>query len=510
MIPRRAVLTGFFDLPQTEVVYPETGVLTVTGKNGRGKTARYLEAIAWAGWGETLRGTPPGECVVVLETDRVVIERSLQRPRRLRWNYHGQEPVKFETPTKADAALEKELGSFYSWVRSSVFSSSDASLFSAGSDPDRKKLLEKLIGVGVFDNAVSLVKAHVEDLNLKLAAITKEEAVVSARIMETRSAVTEMLEVASVPPPEADIDTLRVRESDLIRTHRSLQGDYQRAMQAANVLQGKIQAFERSHSFVVNGQCRTCGQAVPADTLATQREELDRLVADADAAKAEADRKRDIVSTEIHRLELDLNQVRQTLAEAAKYNPAAAEKVAALRARGRDMVRQLTSLQQDRAFYEDQLTIMKHVVAALGVRGVRSALLSGALAKLQDLANAYLGWLSTGVSLEIRGQTETQKGTTQEKIDILVHGLGGGHGYKALSGGERRRIDLVLLLALASLSRNRGTLIFDEAFDALDSDGLAAAFQLILRLSEQRPVIVISHNKELIEPLSKAGQLVVL
>lgn len=510
MIPRRAVLTGFFGLPTTEVVYPESGVLTVTGKNGRGKTARYLEAIAWAGWGETVRGTPPGECSVRLETDKLSITRTLKKSQKLSWNYLDQPAMAFETPTKANAALEQEIGPFYSWVRSSVFSSSDATLFSSGNDKDRKKLLEKLIGVVVFDDALSLVKGHVEDVLTKLTAIQKEEAVVEARIRETRSAVSEMLEVASVPPPEEDLTDLRSKQTELTRAYRSLQSEYHRASQAASVLQGKVQAFERNTAFVVEGKCRTCGQPVPEETLASHQLELEHLVAEAEAAKAEAEKKREVVHAEVHRLELELAAISAKVTEATNYNPAAAEKVSLLRARGRDLVRHHAELKQDRAFYEDQLSVMKHVGSALGPRGARSALLTSALSRLEDLANTYLAWLSSNVSVELRAQTETLKGTTQEKIDILVHGLGGGHGYRALSGGERRRIDLVLLLALAALSRTRGTLIFDEAFDALDNDGLNAAFHLILQLAESRPVIVISHNRGLIEPLSKAGTLVVL
>ena len=87
-----------------------------------------------------------------------------------------------------------------------------------------------------------------------------------------------------------------------------------------------------------------------------------------------------------------------------------------------------------------------------------------------------------------------------------VEGAGGGHGYKASSGGERKRIDIAVMLALGDIARRlRGekgsTLFFDEAFDALDEQGLAAVVGVLRELAQDRAVVVISHNPLLIDHL---------
>jgi len=74
-----------------------------------------------------------------------------------------------------------------------------------------------------------------------------------------------------------------------------------------------------------------------------------------------------------------------------------------------------------------------------------------------------------------------------------VHGIGGGHGYKATSQGERRRQDIALLLAFAG----QGTLFFDEVFDSVDKEGIDAVAQVISELAAERCVVVITHNEDL-------------
>jgi DNA repair exonuclease SbcCD ATPase subunit len=90
---------------------------------------------------------------------------------------------------------------------------------------------------------------------------------------------------------------------------------------------------------------------------------------------------------------------------------------------------------------------------------------------------------------------------------LEVEGAGGGRGYKATSGGERRRIDIAIMLALAEVAqasdnRKVPTMWFDEVFDALDvPDGVDAVVQALEDLSRDRCVVVITHNRELIKTL---------
>lgn len=94
-----------------------------------------------------------------------------------------------------------------------------------------------------------------------------------------------------------------------------------------------------------------------------------------------------------------------------------------------------------------------------------------------------------------------------------IIGAGGGHGYRGASGGERRRIDIAIMLALAEIAEyasgaQPGTMFMDEVFDALDADfGVPRATDVLQELSRTRCVVVVTHNAELARALKPTQHL---
>ena len=144
---------------------------------------------------------------------------------------------------------------------------------------------------------------------------------------------------------------------------------------------------------------------------------------------------------------------------------------------------------------------------------MRAQVLGKALGGIEAVANRWLAEIAgPGFSLELRPYTEKKTGGVNDKISLEVHGAGGGYGYRASSGGERRRIDVALLLALAevasaALGDETGTLWFDEVFDTLDADGVEAVGRTLEELAAERVVVVISHSQTLAAELRPALRL---
>jgi len=74
--------------------------------------------------------------------------------------------------------------------------------------------------------------------------------------------------------------------------------------------------------------------------------------------------------------------------------------------------------------------------------------------------------------------------------------------YNACSAGDKRRIDVAILLSLQSIVAQRSAsssnlVVFDELFDSLDNVGIERVINLLHEEAREKMVFVISHIQEL-------------
>jgi len=133
--------------------------------------------------------------------------------------------------------------------------------------------------------------------------------------------------------------------------------------------------------------------------------------------------------------------------------------------------------------------------------GVRAHRLDEATPYLNERTAHYLGSLSDG-AIEATWSTLslTKSGDIREKFKVEVEKLGSAPSFKALSGGEKRKVRLACALAVQDLVARRASKsielwIGDEIDDALDTAGLERLMSILDEKSRDRgTVLVISHN----------------
>jgi DNA repair exonuclease SbcCD ATPase subunit len=141
-------------------------------------------------------------------------------------------------------------------------------------------------------------------------------------------------------------------------------------------------------------------------------------------------------------------------------------------------------------------------VEAFGPRGIRSFIFENALPYLSEKANTYSTILTGGtVTIDILPTTPLKNGTTKEKLFVSAKNSFGANVYAGNSDGERRRIDICILLALQDLIASRAskvwnTIIFDEVMDTLDKTGIQNVIEL-LRTYQNKNIFLISHSEDL-------------
>ncbi len=524
---RSLALTSFMSHKQTRLDFPERGVILITGENGAGKSS-IAEGIAVGLWGSTLRGVDPwngkGGAVSVETGAGLLVVRSQRKGRAgVAFGEASADPetwTTYDTPTKAQEALDAVVGSFEVWRRSHVFSSADAALFSASTDGERKRFIERILGVERFDPALEACREQLRRADQKLAEIGNRVAVLNEKIAGAdRRLVDAMTAVQTDVPNLTEDAPERARAlSTKLAAARARAGAVTSALTGSGAekaaAQAELRQREAEAARLASGTCPTCAQVIPSTLKAALADAV--RVAELHAREAEAANA------------VKVADLREQLDEAREADTSLSEKLGRLqqliaasnatRQQRENTARVIASatadLEEARAARAVQASALAEATAeaavlraterVLGLKGVRANILGNALAGLEGAVNV---WLARLASRELRVNLGATAGTAA--LDVV--GAGGGHGYKGASGGERRRIDVALLLGLgefaaASAGSTGGLLILDEVLDALDKDGLERACRAIEELAEDRVVIVVSHLDEMTATLRPAAR----
>jgi DNA repair exonuclease SbcCD ATPase subunit len=488
---------GFMATDAARVELPERGLVVVRGANGAGKST-LAEAIATAVWGSTLRGADPwrdgvpGFASVELNDGRHVTRLVDKRGKKA---VDLGDTEQFATAAAAQTALDGWYGDFTTWRRTHVLSSSDSATFTGASDGERKRLLETLLGLDRFDRALAECRKALRHAQGEQAAAQST----LARAAE-----------AEAPPDPADVADARDAQD---AASREVTACSTAAVQLGKELVGVRTTLAHAKRHVERlrsmGECPTCGQVVTPDTLA----QAEAVATEAEAAAAQADAN---LAGAVERAEAATAEAREALTAArqrfAALQQAHASSGAWVRAQAEQTAARAQADAADGAIVdaEDAVAVARYTATTLGLaeqtlglRGVRATVTAEALAGVQTATNRWLDVMAgERLRIELRGSTERKNGAQADTIDFVIVGAGGGKGYKAASGGERRRVDVAVMLALAEVAQAAfavpsGLLIADEVFDALDGEGVDGVAEALAELARDRCVMVITHSDAL-------------
>lgn len=511
--------------PEFEIVFPSSGVVLVTGDNGEGKSA-LVEVAPSALYNKTLRGTPWWQDG---ETSRVEIsagEFEVQRERRkaenwMQWRRGDTKLSEYENATKAQQALDPEIVALGTWRRTSVFTSGqiEGKGLTTEKDGGRKRLIEAVLGLDRFDAAAGIVREQLGQARglLDKAEHAREIADTKYQAEEKRKDETaEQRRALRSPDSRPDGGEL-LRLGDALKSLKNelatLRSDARELDRADAKIQAQIDKLAADKEMLEGDNCPTCGQTIPE----VLRKELDDLLAaarkKAKAIAREAAEELEIVNAQIEELEetIDGNtkkrdQLSREVADYDRFKSRKEQLEEIIRDATLQSTKWLTERSNNAAKIEKVIKEVETLAACervLGLKGVRAHVLGDMLAGLETIANKWLArmpWRDQIISLRIRPWREKARGGVTDDLTIEVLGAGGGFGYDACSVGQRRRIDVALLIGLARISHaahglTDGTLFFDEVFDILDPVGVEAVCDALIDLSRDRCVVVISHSE---------------
>ncbi len=547
MKPTAIYISDFFTYRDTLVTLPEQGVLLVTGDNGAGKSA-LGEAISWCLWGETIRDSDPvpnGRVAVTAAPAgypafQVIRDRKGRKLEALtlldtsvttdNCDLTGQ------TPTETQEKINQRFGDWRRFSATRVFSRQLLSRFGAATNKERQTLLEGIFGWEQFNRAEKVARGV---LSSRRAA----ESEASSVLRESMAALTRSREAGEAQPEgrdpgaiQAEIDALakagaasydawKVAKAKLEKAQglwrQTFDAMNDRRREAAQLghkvdeLRGRISGVSKLND------CPVCLRAVEktdqaaivkhyAAEMAPLRKQVDTMKGEADLLEADAADQKEFIQemgTALGACEADVEAFEEQKHALAAELAVAKERAARATTTGNMVARDEKAVEDaGEAFLRAQLQvkIATAAVEALGAKGARVRLFEDALARLENETNVVLTQLGIAMSVTLSAKKTQATGKEVSEVSMKVSGAGGGE-YSGTSGGERTRVDVALLLALARLANTEGFLWFDEIFDTLDVDGLERVAEMLQDLGRDRLVMITSHHPRLQEMLPQAN-----
>lgn len=477
-------------------------VTLITGRNGSGKTTR-VQALIWALWGKCDRSVGMPKVQVTYTNDQGVHE-AIVRTRGKNGElvcFGSNEP--WQQKTKASPRVEAIFGQYDAWERSLHLTGRTVSTFALATPSERWVHMESIANSAVWEKALSRAKVELMSakvardgtaglLSQHLTARTKaQSAYTSARMIYSVS--------ESLPEPHYDADAwdrgIAHMEADLaaLGESRRVQIEKQNAAKIeVALLAQRVRESEGSES------CPTCGANIcPADHALLVQHHRDALAIYTS------------IGTEVGNLYQDMQAAQTSL-----QNCRNAKERAYLARRSWEMAGQVFGSMETHLFSllenlataclrTDQcdvaLTLAKHdATVAEDVLQVlttaRSIYFNMLIEQINTVLAQYLDHINAKARVQLRLET-TGRGP---QVVIVADGSGATT-YNDCSGGEQRRIDVCLALAMSQIACEEGALtraaplVIDEAFDTLDADGIEALLSLACLISDHRQVVLVSH-----------------
>mgnify|MGYP003627872003 CR=1 FL=1 len=156
------------------------------------------------------------------------------------------------------------------------------------------------------------------------------------------------------------------------------------------------------------------------------------------------------------------------------------------------------------AAYKEDLQYLEFWKKGFSRQGIRSFMLDRVIPFLNERVNKYLGILTDGgIQVEFNAVKKLASGEYRENFHVAVTNTRAAQTYEGNSGGEKRRIDLAVSLAINDLIAGRAgkrfnILLLDEVFENIDETGTYYVVKVLEELARSRSsVFVITHQDSL-------------
>ena len=507
-----------------DLVFPFVrGKHLVTGKNGAGKTTA-MEAISACLYNISPKGKDPsflgaGNASVTVIFSMGEDQYEITR----RWRADGKSPEVLKNgeditprkPTDANNLILDTIGLTYQLFISTVTVAQNLPInFCTMTPTIRKALIEEMIGFGTWD----MMRKKVKNFHYKKTNDYKQ---VDSNFHEKRESMIslnskiETLASVQVQVEQADAGELKKLREDLATSFAELSAfagtipKFSKQEQkdkidnfsaAITISQEKYRGLSK---IVVDKICYACNRPYPEDQLDTAEREskfLQSKIQKLEGLKVQVVGEQKEVNDKLTVLEQKYSKVESKRSCIEKLTTKKEEPkkidVKPLEEELTTIREEVANLKRERGEQQEKIDAINYIDSLLLPSSkFRSDCLANYTDHINVLINQTVPLLFPDVSVNlILSQTKTNG------IDIEIKRDKHLISYDALSGGQKRRIEIALIFSFQRLLQTvsdmqSNLLVFDEIFTGLDNEGVADVLNCLDQIfPEANSIYVITHK----------------
>lgn len=512
-------INNFYSIKHIEInfddlngIYLLEGINKDTGgSNGSGKSS-IIEAVVWGLFGKTLRKSNeealvniyhPKECRVELAINgNVIIERT-RKPSTLKFYVDGEERTQ-NNMLATQTLIEEYLGTNYKvFLASSVFGQQNDIEFISATPDDKRIIIKNFLNLeDLFELRESvkylkseyfqgikakdaIIQEYEKKIVLEEAKIGKIEKVLSSEYLGFQDINLEDLKEKEYfnKGVETKLTPLKNNLSYLIKEQKSYQTQ----------LKSKQDPFT----------CGACGKKL-AEAVSKDATEQSLVACNLEIDEVKI--KIRALEESKHKLTISSTQISEYLA----YKNLVAEEnlIKTNITNFKDSIQDAINVKSE---LNNKYEIMRFWEKAFSESGIVRYIIRNILDYFNSRTNFYLSHLSKG-KFTIEFNDELNE-TLKHNGKVLS--------YISLSGGEKKKVSLAVMLGLQSLlslsdTEESNIIFFDEVADSLDSEGVEGLYILLSELkkssnlNKNKLLFVITHNKALKSMLDSAETITVI
>lgn len=512
----------------------------IVGQNGAGKST-LTEAIAFGWFGRSLRNITKPSLVNSTNKREAMVEVWFRVQQTDYYVKRGIKPNVFEIhqdgvliPTPAALAdyqtlLETSiLGfNFRSFMQIVILGSASYVPFMRLNPAARREIIESLLDIEIFSVMSGLAKDELSDTKHNTDKIVQQKTLVGEQLRmaegfaeqlnDERDAKLALVResLGRVVEQMAELQTEANSYQDELDAYAHAQDDFDAASQKLTGYDRTYQSLEKQHQklikerefYTANDTCPTCQQTI------TEAFKMDRytLIATKEAAAKKA-LDQCLVLLEKYEAARTLHQadlrvaatirkkidgihaqlpVHKSRAKELQRELDAPEPVAPPVVDAEDLRQKIADLQEQHDTLAKQRAVVETASALLKDSGIKSRVIKHYLPVINKQINFYLTAMDFPVHF-VLDETFTEHIQSRHRDDFS---------YESFSEGEKKRIDLALLLTWRAVAKMKNSaacnlLVLDEVFDSsLDANG-TEEFLKIIHTLEHVNVFVISHKTD--------------